>query len=249
MKFACPNCGRLEVIIGDKTPSCLYCLVPMVPPRAKGYTDLLMSPEFVIRRFERVIGTYGFEEASKGRFKREREAWISAVWALGLRETTTHIEYWIEIETREQTPDCKVIFIDRTKGYNHRKILNVEVVEWDEHREKVMGLIREKCMRRYPSYFFLLLLARNGQAIEVQGLSKQLEGVSIPFAEAWIIGRLPASSTQYGMFKFHPTNSTVEFDLAQAIRSDKREVDFLEYRKRGKSMELANLGVTFIPIP
>src|SRR4051812_23860334 len=118
MKFACPNCGRSEEVIGDRYPSCLLCDVRMVAPRPEGYADLLMSPEYVVKRFERIIGTYGFEGATQGRFKREREAWISAVWALGLRETMQPLEYWIEIETREPTPDCKVQFFDTSKGYN-----------------------------------------------------------------------------------------------------------------------------------
>ncbi len=148
----------------------------MVPARAEGYTNLWMSPEFVVARFEKIIGTYGFEEAKKGRFKREREAWISAVWALGLRETMKRIEYWIEIETLDQTPDCKVQFFDTTKGYNHRMILNLEIVEWEEHQDDVMNVIRAKCLKAYPDYFYLIVLARNGGIINAPSLLGELQG-------------------------------------------------------------------------
>jgi hypothetical protein len=63
------------------------------------------------------------------RFKQEREAWTSAVWALGQAERIGK-EMWVEIETVEQTPDNKVHFIDQSKGYNSITTLNIEVVDW-----------------------------------------------------------------------------------------------------------------------
>lgn len=100
-----PKVGRL-----DETPRCLVCGAALVKA-TESYKGLLLAPKFAIERLERVIGTYGYELAqSSGRFKREREGWTSAMYALGLAEMTGR-EYWVEIETVDQTPDTKVHFL------------------------------------------------------------------------------------------------------------------------------------------
>ena len=87
--------------------------------------------------------------------KQEREAWIAAAWALCMRKETGR-EYWFEIVTQDLTPDCKVIYIDQSKGHNQRCIHNLEIIEWDHHRENMMGLVRQKCAKGYPPYFTLV---------------------------------------------------------------------------------------------
>ena len=83
------------------------------------YTGLLMNPAFLVHRMQRIVEKHGRQEAeSSGRFKHEREAWTSAVWALGQTELTGQ-QLWVEIETIEQTPDTKVHHLDKSKGYHH----------------------------------------------------------------------------------------------------------------------------------
>jgi hypothetical protein len=245
VKFVCPKCATKEQIIGDETPHCRICQVRMLKAMP-GYTGLMMSPSFVIRRFETVINTRGFAEAKKGGAKREREAWISAVWALGLRETTGR-EYWIEIVTDDQTPDTKVHFLDQSAGHNHRMTHNLEIVEWDEHRSDVMDVIAQKCRKAYPSYFHLVVLARNGKNIDVPSLLEQIKSLSVPFAEMWILGRI--SGYAYKMFMFYPGQQLIEFDLRQVLAGNSNKVDFLQPLGRGKSTEFEDLGVGYLPIP
>jgi hypothetical protein len=173
MKFACPKCGVTEIVIADDKPRCLRCRVPMIKAMA-GYADLFMSPNIVIRRFETVMGKHGYLGALSGRVKQEREAWITAVWALGLREITKK-QYWIEIETRDQTPDCKVHSLDQSSGCNHILTHNVEVVECDSHRPDISDVITQKCKKAYPSYFVLLVFARNGKEIMVDELLQHIQ--------------------------------------------------------------------------
>ena len=81
----------------------------------------------------KIVQTYGLGEAEgSGRFKQEREAWTSAVWALGLSEMNPK-DFWVEIVTDEQTPDTRVHYLDQSAGYNHVMTYNVEVVDWETH--------------------------------------------------------------------------------------------------------------------
>ena len=77
------------------------------------YEGLWMSPRVVIARMNALIEKYGYKKVtSSGKFKHEREAWTSGMFALGLKEFT-HREYWVEIETVEPDFDPKVHRIDR----------------------------------------------------------------------------------------------------------------------------------------
>ena len=75
---------------------------------------------------QKIIETHGTRDAeSSGRFKKEREAWTPAVWALGLTQIDGR-EHWVEIETEDNTPDTKVHRLDQSKGHNKIETYNVE---------------------------------------------------------------------------------------------------------------------------
>lgn len=207
-----------------------------------------MSPSFAIDRFNRVINTFGHLKAATGLFKREREAWISAVWALGIR-TITAREYWIEIETKDRTPDCKVHYISNAKDRNHVDTFNVEVVEWDEHVDKITTILERKCKKAYPPSFFLVLLARNGDMFNTISLCQEIQSWKIPFAEIWVLGRPSPVNDKYRMFLAHPDTKLVDVDVSVCLRQDKRKVQILKRLKRSKRNEFVDLGAIYLPIP
>src|SRR5438552_17266599 len=141
MLFICKYCQlRPEEIIGDDSPRCRRCGSGMVRATLS-YRKLWMSPSIVIYRMQKIIETYGIREAqSNRRFKQEREAWASAVWVLGLMESDQR-EYWVEIETEENTPDAKVHRLDQSTGHNRIETYNIEVVDWEEHVDDLMQII------------------------------------------------------------------------------------------------------------
>ncbi len=249
MKCICPNCGRVEIIIGDPDPACRFCRVPMLKPTTD-YTGLMMSPNFIIDRFQKVAGKHGRKKILTGTFKQEREACIAAIWAYGVQHITGIQEYWVEVVSMDQTPDCKVIFLDTSAGHNHRKIMNLEIVEWDEHRENMLELIEEKCGNAYPPYFFLVVLVRNGKETLVEDIRKKIESLKVPFAEIWILGRLPVSIGAYRLFLAHPEpTKLVDFDVLESYRKNIGQTDFLHPEGRGRSTERTNRGLLYLPIP
>src|SRR6185312_5355589 len=125
MKFACPTCEVSEIIIGDASPLCMKCRVPMIR-ETEEYTDLWLTPNFVLRRFRSVIRKHGWEESLKGRVKKEREACIAAIWSYGIQRITGR-QHWIEIITKDQTPDCRVMYLDQSKGHNNRMLMHLEI--------------------------------------------------------------------------------------------------------------------------
>ncbi len=126
--------------------------------------------------------------------------------------------------------------------------LNVEIVEWDEHRSDVIDVIGQKCSRAYPRYFFLLVLARNGKQIDVEEVLRQTKELRIPFSEIWILGRVSDQSTKYRMFMLYPYTKLVEFDLAGSLRENEAQIDFVQPEKRGKSTEMRDRGPMYLPI-
>src|SRR5882672_7713062 len=160
MKYCCPQCETEEEIIGGGEHYCLACRIPMI--EASDYPGLWMSPALVKQRMDSTILKHGDTKTSgHGQFKREREVWTSAMFAFGLGQMNGN-EYWVEIETVDATPDTRVHRIDPSSGHNRIETIDCEVVDWDEHVDDVMHVIKKKCLRAYPQSFFLLVLARNG---------------------------------------------------------------------------------------
>lgn len=249
MRYLCPNCGRTEIVVGDPNPDCRACRVPMLKPTME-YTNLLMSPNIVLRRFKSTVEKHGWKKILTGRFKQEREACIAAIWAYGVQHITKVQEYWVEVVTTDQTPDCRIIFLDASAGYNHRKIMNLEIVEWDEHREDMLELIEQKCGKAYPSYFFLVVFVRNDKEMLVKDILQKIKNLKVPFAEIWILGRLPISIGAYRLFLAHPEpTKLVDFDVFESYRQNIDQTDFMKAEGRSKSTERTNRGLLYLPIP
>src|ERR1700730_2126453 len=140
MRFCCPDCGREEEVLVDRQPLCLHCRITMVA--ASDYSDVWMSPWIAIRRMMTVNETYGTEVGRTARrFKREREAWTTGMFALALTKLMRK-EFWVEIETVDNTPDTRLRHIDQSQGHNAIETRNIEIVDWDEHVEDIMEVIR-----------------------------------------------------------------------------------------------------------
>lgn len=129
MRFLCKNCRQgPEEIVGDDSPHCTRCGKKMLRA-TESYKGLWISPSFLIYRMKKIIETFGNIEATSGRrFKKEREAWTTAAWALGLRGLGEG-ESWVEIETVEGTPDTKLHRLDQSTGHNVIETRNLEVVD------------------------------------------------------------------------------------------------------------------------
>lgn len=226
----------------------MKCRVPMVKATNE-YTDLWLSPNFAIRRFRTGIGKYGWAESLKGRVKKEREACIAAIWALGIQRITGK-RYWIEIVTNDQTPDCRVMYLDQSKGHNNRMIISVEIVEWDLHRDNMLEVIVQKCARGYPSYFFLVVFVRNDKETLVEDILQKIKSMKVPFAEIWIVGRLPISIGSYRLFLAHPEPTKImDFDVFDSYRMNLEQGEYLKFEGRGKSTQMRDLGFVYLPIP
>jgi hypothetical protein len=246
MKFCCPKCRREEEIVGDTKPKCLICKVSMV--RATGsYKGLWMSPHFVISRMKLLIEKYGYRDATtNGRFKKEREAWTSGMYALGLSEMQKR-QWWVEIETEEQTPDTRLHYMDQSAGRNCIQTQSIEIVDWEEHVDDAIEVIRQKCKRTYPPHFCLLVLARNGKNLDVEALTKEVLRDKVPFGDIWIVGCL--SEGLMTMVRIVPSAFRFDFETVRSLEKLKEQRDIMQKLQRGTSTAVQELGFVYLPLP
>lgn len=213
------------------------------------YKGLWLSPSFIIHRMQKIIETHGTHDAqSSGRFKREREAWTTAAWALGLTQMHER-DYWVEIETEDRTPDAKVHRLDQSSGHNKIETYNVEVVDWEQHLDDPIQIIQRKCARAYPSYFWLIMLGRSGKVVDPNTVIQAIRGPRVPFVEIWIIGRSLEDRNRMQMVRLFPERADVVFDLSSAVRRSEKQADIMRPEKRGTGTDIRSLGDVYLPIP
>ena len=247
MLFLCPNCGSEETILRDREPLCHICFVKMLPEST--YSGLWMSPFIVIRRMLTIRETYGFEIASTdGRLKREREAFITGVLALGISKVSGE-QWWVEIETKDNTPDTRLKRLDQGSGNNVVQTRPVEVVDWEENVGDIMEVIRKKCERAYPGDYLLAVHARHvGKKLEPERIVKEMENIRSPFLEVWVIA-FTGSDDAFRVVRVSPGNLGADLKLGEELEKAKEQPGFMKPMKRGKGIELRNLGLIFLPIP
>ena len=245
MEFICGQCGGKDWVFGDDSPLCWKCGVPLIKA-TQSYAGCLMSPEFVLRRMNTAMGKHGSIATGTGRFKREREASATAIYALALSELSG-AKYWVEIETVEQTSDTRVYQIDQSRGYNTLRRQNVEVVDWEQHVDDVMELVRAKCEKRYPKDFCLLIAGRSGKMVYPQVIARDIRTMTVPFAEIWILGQ--SATNTFNVARLHPTILQLQFDVFEALERAKTDADVITKQKRGRDTEFVPLGQVYLPIP
>jgi hypothetical protein len=107
-----------------------------------------------------------------------------------------------------------------------------------------------KNAKAYPPYFFLVVFVRNDKETPVEDILLKIKSLKVPFAEIWILGRLPISVGAYRMFMAHPEpTKMIDFDAFEGYRKNRGQIDFLQPEGRGKSIERTNRGLVYLPIP
>lgn len=246
MKFSCPKCRREEEIILDRHPRCSVCRVEMIP--ASDYSEVWMSPYIAIALMQRIQETYGIERArSDGRFKKEREAWTTAILALGLTKLNGE-EWWIEIVTTDNTPDTKIRRIDQISGNNVIQTRSIEVVDWEENVDDIMEVIRKKCQRAYPKHYLLLVFARHsGRLLDFEYLIAQMKKIRSPFLEVWVVAF--AAADKMKVVRVAPSGLTIDLDIKTELQHAIKQQPFLKRGRRGTGTEMRDLGLLYLPVP
>lgn len=245
MRFCCPKCGRDEEILSDRKPRCLFCSVDMIG--ASDYSELWMSPYIAIVRMRTISERYGTERARVDRrFKREREAWTTGVFALALSKLKDQ-EWWVEVETLENTPDTKLHTVDRSAGHNVIQTRSIEIVDWEENVEDIMEVIGKKCQRAYPGHFLLVVSARHGgKELHVDQIIEAMKKIRSPFLEIWVVGVVGLNHMT--ALRVAPGGPAIDLLPAELAKASKQS-PFLKRGNRGTSPGFRELGSANLPIP
>lgn len=216
----------------------------------KTYKGLWMSPNIVVSRFESIVKKCGAKAAVRSsRFQREREAWITGVFILGLRQDTG-LEYWVEVETIDSTPDTYGYFIEQINDNNYRRVLNFEVTEWEDHVDSLEEIIKNKTRKAYPNYFILLVYGwKPGATVNLEKEFVNLQKSSdIPFSEIWLVVAT-GPPKNYQLTKLYPSRGRIRFNLDNALEGNRKQPEFGKFLKRGTGTVRTPLGKIYFPLP
>ena len=207
-----------------------------------------MSPYIAIIRMRTISETYGIERArTDGRFKKEREAWTTAVLALALSKLKEE-EWWVEIETVERTPDTRLHHLEQSSGHNVIQTRSVEVVDWEKNVDDIMDVISKKCGRGYPGHYLLAVNARHaGKLFDCSRVIEEMKKLRSPFLEVWVVGA--TGPGQVKVVRVSPGGPGIDLELRSELEEARKQLPFMRKGSRGPSLEFRALGPTYLPIP
>ncbi len=246
MRFCCPDCGREEEVLLDRHPRCRFCLVDMIPE--SDYSEVWMSPYIAIKRMQTISEKYGIERArTDGRFKKEREAWTTAVFALTLSKLNGE-HWWVEIETRDNTPDTRLRRVEQSSGNNVIQTRSIEVVDWEENVDDVMEIIKKKCRRAYPDHYLLLVNARNsGKLLDFDRIIEEMKNMASPFLEVWVLAFVAPGTMK--VVRVAPSAFPIDLSIGAELPEAMKQHPFVKRGIRGTGTEIRDLGPAYVPIP
>lgn len=215
---------------------------------ASDYSELWMSPYVAIHRMAAISDSYGIDRArTDGQFKKEREAWTTAWFALALSKLDGD-QWWIEIETEDSTPDTRLRHIDQSSRNNVIQTRSIEVVDWEENVHDIMEVIEKKCKRAYPEHYFLLVNARHeGKVVNADQVAEQIKLLRSPFLEIWLVGRVGPDDIK--VVRVAPGIFSIDLRIRAELENAKKQKAFVHRGIRGSGTEMRDLGLAYLPIP
>lgn len=208
-----------------------------------------MSPTFMIDRMALLLEKYSVNIIlSNNEFKQEREAWVAAAFLLGLGKIEGS-EYWLEINTENDTPDIYAYYLKQINGNNHRDVLPLEIVDFEEHSKTIGSLIERKSRNAYPPYFALIVYARKcGAEIDYDKIFEDAQKIKIPFREIWILSAV-SYDDDYCLTLIYPAGLQITFNLYKEFEKHKNQISLATMLKRGKGVDPKPLGTKDVPLP
>jgi uncharacterized protein YlzI (FlbEa/FlbD family) len=207
-----------------------------------------MSPYIAIKRMQTISEKYGVLRArTDGRFKKEREAWTTGVFALALSKLNGE-KWWIEIETRESTPDTRLRRIDQSSGNNVIQTRSIEVVDWEENVDDIMKVIKKKCKRGYPDHYLLLVNARHGEGVlDFDRVIEEMKKIRSPFLEVWVVVMVAPGDLK--VVRVSPSAFPIDLNMGAELAEAMKQHPFVKRGIRGTGIEIRDLGPAYVPIP
>ncbi len=210
------------------------------------------SPNFIFQRFQRILEKCGTENTLKNiQFQKEREAWITALYLMGLSKNTNK-EYWIGIEEKENTPDTYGVSIRELNKGNSLDILNIEVCEWENHSKLSLSEhIKNKLKYKvYPKYFLLLCYVHHhtGEKIDLEAEFQKTIIDHYNIGEIQIIGSQLNSQYDHLIVQLYPHRQKFEFNRQDEVNRLINQIDIIRTEK-GIGKSFYPLGLKKIPLP
>jgi hypothetical protein len=191
---------------------------------------------------------YGTERArTDGRFKKEREAWTTGVFALAVSKLNGE-QWWVEIETKDNTPDTRLRRVEQSSGNNIIQTRSIEVVDWEDNVDDVMEVIKKKCCRAYPDHYLLLVNVRNsGKLLDFDRIIEEMKDIRSPFLEVWVIAFVGPATMK--VVRVAPSAFPIDLSIGTELSEAMKQHAFVKRGIRGTGTEIRDLGPAYVPIP
>lgn len=216
--------------------------------------DIYFSPSFAIKRFLGLRQKYGDKIAvTKSEFKPEREAWMTAVFLLGLSKLSSR-EFWLRINNEDSAPDIiTVSFIESDKGVV-AEMQNVEIFEYEAHANTdLTGALKNKLSgKTYPDDYILLCYVhdRKGEIFNTKDVYEKVKELNPKIAEVWVLSSvLCPSGSEHVIFQAFPKPNVCKFDYIEEYKNSKQKE--LIHARRGftKKINFVTMGKFILKLP
>jgi hypothetical protein len=211
-----------------------------------------IAPCFMFNFFANLIKEYGEDNVLKSnKFKRWREAHITATFLLGLSEITG-IKYWLSNNPEQSTPDTFGIFLERIQKGIKRNILNIEIFEWEKHfNNDLVEAIKSKLKnKKYPEYYILLCLINreDHKRINLSEVHKKLKDEKIRVSEIWLLSSISDKNYDTMIAKIFPKLLIKNFKIEDLITKNGCQEPMIKITGRGKGKNFVPLGKALLPL-
>ncbi|MEO6508332.1 MAG: hypothetical protein ABIO02_00100 [Patescibacteria group bacterium] len=198
--------------------------------------DLYFSPSHIIHKFQELIDYHGSDKILRGgEYKLEREAWIAAVFLLGLKNITEK-DYWLRVFNEDSTPDVIAFSPVKMRDGIMAAMHNIEIFEYESHSPSdLTAAVNKKLKKKYPDHYLLLGYGhhRSGEALDPEIVFQAVKELKPNLESIWFMSSIETNDTEnYVLLQLHPYKNQKSFDYLKLCRESKQK-KIIKYEGKG----------------
>ena len=210
--------------------------------------EILINPYTAIRLFAKTFLEFGDIVLENRRYKLTLEAWISAMFLIGIgKETRT--DWWLNpVKDNSGSPDfnCYTFIRDTLRESTSKPRIKLEVFEWRKEQTETdfIEALRKIKLNKIvdPQLAIVCYIRRNTTLSSAVELNAQLKKLSPRVKDIWYLADVSKDSKTWRLTQIFPNTLAIDLDYDQILKMKEKRSFIYAYRGKSDQIEFESTG-------
>lgn len=210
--------------------------------------EILVNPITAIKLFAKTYLSVGDDILNDSKYKVTREAWIAAMFLVGISKETNS-EWWLtSVTDKSGSPDfnCYTFLRNIQKQTTDRPQMKVEVFEWrnEQKEDNFIEALKNIKLNKIvdPQITLVCYIRRNSVIPSANDLNSVLKKISPRVKDIWYLGDVSSDAKEWRLTQIFPNTMAIDLDFDEILKTKEDHKFIYSYRGMSDKIEFETSG-------